>query len=497
MLDQHREDSTETPDTAHYDLIVVGAGIAGLNALYAAAQYLPASARVLLLDQKDAPGGMWTMVYDYVRLHQPHPMFTVGDIPWNWRKPRDYLASRDEVQRHLAGTLAPVAERVALTAEFGRTVTTCEEVRTDAGWRARVTHHPNGQPDKAETAMADRVIHAAGLNYRAPEPLDLSSEAVLSIAPADLRATLAAHPGAPVVVVGGGKTGMDTVLATLNESPGREVTLIKGRGTSFLNRGRFLPQGFGRWTRGKPVSRIFHDMATTFDGTNEDETVDHFRRSYATDPGTANGLFLYGILSVEEHARITGGVSRCLADYLADVRDTDAAPRMEMRSGDTHPVPAGSIFVNCTGSFFRDADLERTLPCLSEHHTVMSLNTRDAMHMLSSVCGFFMTHMLYRGALPATPIYMLDHEDLFRKNRNAWVGATSAQAYMNQTLAVQTLPLRLLDACGLDFDRWYPLPRRMLALLKMKTGAARDLAHCRKVLDRVAERFDVHCAPIG
>ncbi|MCR9134519.1 MAG: NAD(P)-binding protein [Alphaproteobacteria bacterium] len=56
-----------------YDLVIIGAGIAGLNALHAASVYLPTSARILLIDEKDAPGGMWTMAYEYVRLHQPHP----------------------------------------------------------------------------------------------------------------------------------------------------------------------------------------------------------------------------------------------------------------------------------------------------------------------------------------------------------------------------------------------------------------------------------------
>jgi hypothetical protein len=30
----------------------------------------------------------------------------------------------------------------------------------------------------------------------------------------------------------------------------------------------------------------------------------------------------------------------------------------------------------------------------------------------------------------------------------------------------------------------------------MKSSAERDIAHCRKVLDRAAERFEVHCGPV-
>ena len=125
MLDQSFQYSTDTIATLEgqeFDLVVIGAGIAGLNALYAASEYLPEQARVLLLDQKPAPGGMWNTAYDFVRLHQPHPMFTVGNMSWNWNKPRDYLATRDEVQSHLAKSLDPVAAKVSLHMAFGQTV---------------------------------------------------------------------------------------------------------------------------------------------------------------------------------------------------------------------------------------------------------------------------------------------------------------------------------------------------------------------------------------
>lgn len=68
-------------------LCVVGAGLAGMNALAVASRYLPAGARVVLVDARPRCGGMWTDTYDYVRLHQPHPMFTAGDIPWQIRSP--------------------------------------------------------------------------------------------------------------------------------------------------------------------------------------------------------------------------------------------------------------------------------------------------------------------------------------------------------------------------------------------------------------------------
>ncbi len=64
-------------DTEIVDLCIIGAGCAGLNALLVPSQYLGKTDRVVVADRDDAPGGMWNAVYDYSRLHQPHPAFTL------------------------------------------------------------------------------------------------------------------------------------------------------------------------------------------------------------------------------------------------------------------------------------------------------------------------------------------------------------------------------------------------------------------------------------
>jgi hypothetical protein len=159
-------------------------------------------------------------------------------------------------------------------------------------------------------------------------------------------------------------------------------------------------------------------------------------------------------------------------------------------------VADGTIVVNCTGSFFRADDLLPARPLLSPQGAVLSITPRDAFHFLSSVAGFFLPHLLGRDALRGRGFYRLDHEALFRADRNAWVGAAAAQAYLNQVTLLRTLPLTLLDRCGLDLDRWYPLPRRVLGLVRMRLGATEDIARCRRVLDRVADRFGIACGPI-
>ncbi|MFC0201940.1 hypothetical protein [Paracoccus rhizosphaerae] len=238
------------------------------------------------------------------------------------------------------------------------------------------------------------------------------------------------------------------------------------------------------------------DLALAFDGNNEDDMMRHFRRRHAVDPGSQNGVYLYGLLSEDERTRISEGLSCTYTDYLVDVSDTAGGPCMRLRSGVQVPIERRSIFVNCAGSFFRTSGMADRLPCISMHNTIASVNLRDGFHFLSSVAAFSITHLLYRGALRGKGFYTLDHEALFRQNRNAWVGASAAQAYMNQVLTVQTLPVTLLDRCGLDLDRWYPFPRRFAGLLRRRASARRDVAHYCLVLDRMAERFHVHCGPI-
>ncbi|MEM6760462.1 MAG: FAD-dependent oxidoreductase [Pseudomonadota bacterium] len=483
--------------TETYDLAVIGAGIAGLNALNAATEYLPRGARCVLIDEKDAAGGMWNTAYDFVRLHQPHPMFTVGDMKWDWRKPDSYLAARDEVQAHLAASLRPIADALALDTHFGHTVTHCVEVDTHSGPVAEVAFCPNDDGSEQRRITAKRAIYASGLNYRLAQPLEFSSESIVSIVPQTLVQTLKEHPMAPVIVVGGGKTGMDTALAVTQADPKRDVSLIVGRGTNFLSREILLPNGMKKWTSGTLPSRLFRDLATTFDGDNEDALIDFVRQKFSTDPTADNALFLYGFQSDEELRRIKSSVSAVYKDYLTDIADAADGAHLVMRGGARVAVPPNAIVVNCTGSFFRADQMSDPRPLLSKNGCILSLTPRDAFHFLTSVSGFLTAHLFFRNQLLGQGFYSADLERLFALDRQACTGASAALAYLNQIIALKILPFSVLMRCGLDMDRWYPLPRRLAGLLAIKRHAKADIAHCQSTLDRIEHRFGVKAAPLA
>ena len=109
----------QCPRVETCDVCIVGTGIAGLNALFAASRYLSRDQKVILIDRRARVGGMWVDVYSYVRLHQPHPMFTAGNIEWTLGKDRAYLATKGEVLDHFQHCVDVIRERVQVDEYFG------------------------------------------------------------------------------------------------------------------------------------------------------------------------------------------------------------------------------------------------------------------------------------------------------------------------------------------------------------------------------------------
>ncbi len=481
----------ELADPLECDLCIIGAGVAGLNALFVATEYLSKDATVVLIDRHEQCGGMWNDTYEYVRLHQPHGTFTAGDIPWDWEKPKDYLATGQEVQAHMAHCLEKLREKITLVELYGYEFDSYEEILTPGGARTRI-----GARDKGGLPCiikAQRTINATGFDVSVSNPLPLSSPNVVSTTPGLLDQNTG-HD-APVYVVGGGKTGMDTVQALLKQTPGRKITLINGKGTVFGNRNKLFPTGLRRWWKGKLQLSSFSDVSMRFDGTNEDEVFAYFRDTYAISPDGKGEQYFFGLLSEEECQAIGAGLHEIVHDYLADVVDTDDGPEMLFRSGERRPAEPGSVFVNCTGHLLR---AERPYePYLSKHGTILAITPRSAIYFLTTASAYFLTHLFFLGKLREAPLYELDMSRLIEKGRKVWYVAGLMHSFMNTIVIMNTVPFKVLDRCGLDLDRWFPLPRRFAALVDVKLNQRKYLAHCRKSLDRVQARYDIRCGRLS
>src|SRR6202051_5095463 len=91
-------------------------------------RYLSRDQKVILIDRRARVGGMWVDTYPYVRLHQPHPMFTAGNIKWTLGQDRSYLATKGEVLDHFQHCLNVIKEQVQVDEYLGWAFESDDEV---------------------------------------------------------------------------------------------------------------------------------------------------------------------------------------------------------------------------------------------------------------------------------------------------------------------------------------------------------------------------------
>lgn len=483
--------ATERVVVEKADLCVLGAGIAGLNALAVASEYLGKDQRVIVVDRRPRAGGMWLDTYDYVRLHQPHRLFTAGNLRWNLRAKRSHLASKGEVIDHFGDLFERLSRRMKLDAYFGWEY----ESHQEADDVVRVTcKSADGQTLVIETP---RLIKAFGFAVERNDPLALTSTSVRSVSPnfCDMRGAEMSASDAPVWVVGSGKTAMDTAHTLITENPGRAVSLVAGAGTMFQCRDLYYPTGWSRWAvGGRTPNSIYTEVARMFDGTNEDDVFRWMRENICVDVTPGVGRMMFGIMSRAEAATIRDGLASTVMDYLDDAVDTPDGVELRFRSGDTQVIPDGSWIVNCTGyALFRMSLPE---PFVSRTGRVISVNERSSVLVLTTQASYFLTHLMFRNKLTELPLYELDTADLRRSSPMAMPIVVFAHNLYNLAVAFKALPLSVFLKWGTDVDRWYPPHRRMATQLDFIRNGGRDIKHVRKSLDTVRERFGVRCGPL-
>jgi hypothetical protein len=478
-------------DPTIHDLCVVGAGISGLNALVVATGYLPRSGRTVLVDARPRPGGMWVDTYDYVRLHQPHPIFTAGNIRWQLDAPPSHLASRDEVLDHLQHCLDVARSKVTVDERFGWTYV--RHVERDGLVDVELLA-PGGS---THTVVTRRLIKSFGHQVQPNPPLATTSQRVRSITPETLDVEAIRASGTPVWIVGGGKTAMDTAHRLITALPGHEVHLLAGPGMLFTRRDEFFPTGPRRWWGGTPTNTMVRQVSDRYDGTNEDELREWYRSTYAVSPVPEAREFFGANLAEAESRVIAAGLRSTERAYFADaVDDPDEGVAIVDRDGGRRPTPDGSWIVRCTGSLLRtDHPYE---PYTSASGKVLSIQMRSSTFGgFSSFAGYYMTHLMFRDLLTEAPLCELDLAELHRKSPPVVIFASMVLAMHNLSVIIDALPKRVLMQCGLDYNLWYPLPRQAVGVARFLATHHRKRVHDRSTLDTIAQRYGVRSGPLA
>jgi putative flavoprotein involved in K+ transport len=173
---------------SHYDVVVIGAGQAGLAIGYHLAQQ---GRRFTILEAADAPAAAWRDRWDSLKLFTPARHCSLPGLPFPGG--RDHYPTRDEVVAYLT----EYAGRFELPVEFDSPVRAVR--RHGDAYAVRLDHR---------VYLADQVVVATGpfQTPRTPALADQLDAGVTQLHSSDYR-NPEAIPAGPVLVVGGGNTG--------------------------------------------------------------------------------------------------------------------------------------------------------------------------------------------------------------------------------------------------------------------------------------------------
>jgi hypothetical protein len=184
-------------------------------------------------------------------------------------------------------------------------------------------------------------------------------------------------------------------------------------------------------------------------------------------------------------------------DYLVDAIDRNGSTELVFRNGSTRQIRSGSWIVNCTGYFTVDDDPFPYEPYVSASGAVVSIQPRSAVMHLPAFMGYYMAHLMFLDKLAELPLYELDMWDLRKKSSAVFPYALFALVLHNLSLVYDSVPNRVFVENGLDFDTWYPLPRRLAGMVRFASTHRGERERQRRVLDTVRERFDTRLGPLN
>ena len=288
---------------------------------------------------------------------------------------------------------------------------------------------------------------------------------------------------------------MDTILALLQANPARRIAVVSGTGTTSPVVTRMHSTGTARWTRGVLPER---DVLARWPAIRRHErdrgarVVLHSLR-HLTDPGLEHNSF--GILSEDESASVKSGVAEIVRDHLTDVVDEASGSVMVLRSW--QPTPArGRELDRQLHRPFRTRVAEHT-PYVSASGRSMSVNSTSMTLGFSSVSAYFMAHLFFLDKLADAPLYELDFHGLRRNAPEAQPVVLCSLIMYNLSLVFERGPAKVFQGNGLDFDRWYPFPRRLAGQLRFMHNHKRDAQHHPEALDTFSRHSDVRCGPLA
>jgi hypothetical protein len=336
----------ETLDT---DYLIIGAGAVGLA--FADTLVVESDATMLIVDRHGLPGGHWNDAYPFVTLHQPSAFYGVASLPLgSGRIDREginqglmELASGAEVLAHFQQAM----QRRLLPS--GRVDYRPMSDHRRVGGRHQVTSLLSGQVE--EVHVRRRVVDATYFGSAVPSTHTpaFAVEAPARLVPPNELPHLGRRAGeAPrhFVILGGGKTAMDTVVWLLaSGAPPERITWVRPRESWLINRRTTQPtMDHFEATMGAQLA-LMEGLARARSADELFEQQEAAGSMLRIDPGLRPTMFHYATISEGEVAQL-----RRITQVLRHGRVVAVTPEALVFADRREPVPAGSLFVDCTAS---------------------------------------------------------------------------------------------------------------------------------------------------
>ncbi|HXY24185.1 MAG TPA: NAD(P)/FAD-dependent oxidoreductase [Candidatus Acidoferrum sp.] len=241
----------------HFDVLIMGAGLSGIDAAYHLQKHCPRKSYVIL-EQRQRIGGTWDL-FRYPGIRSDSDMFTMGFSfrPWTGTKA---IAPGEDIRNYITDTARD--EGIDRHIRFSHRVLRAAWSSRDAAWTvSAVRQTPDGREEPI-TLTCNFLFSCAGYyRYQAgytPEFPDINRFAGRIIHPQAWPKDLD-YAGKRVVIIGSGATAV-TLLPAMAKTAGHVTMLQRSptyivsmpeqdRITNFLR--RFLPEMWayqiGRW----------------------------------------------------------------------------------------------------------------------------------------------------------------------------------------------------------------------------------------------------------
>jgi cation diffusion facilitator CzcD-associated flavoprotein CzcO len=210
----------------HFDVLIIGAGLAGIGTACQLTTALPHKS-FALLERRERLGGTWDL-FRYPGIRSDLDMLTLGYGFRPWREP-DVIADGPKIRQYIADTA--VEYGVAKKIHYGLKVIDADWSSADTRWTVTALHEATGEPSQYTCTF---LVNCAGYyNYDVGYLPDFSG--------VDQFRGRCVHPqhwpedleysGMEVVVIGSGATAVTVVPAMASKA--KHVTMLQ-RSPSYM-----------------------------------------------------------------------------------------------------------------------------------------------------------------------------------------------------------------------------------------------------------------------